>query len=173
MRVRIFIILAILAAAELATLIDNFTAPKIETARPAPVFMFETLDGKQRSIADFKGKTVLLNFWASWCIPCRAELPELIQLAKDNPTRLELILMSEDSAPQKAAEFIKVFSAAHQLQVDLPNVMLAWDGDQKIAAQFQTAAYPETAVIGPDQTLQYKIIGALTADDIKALKNNN
>ena len=52
-------------------------SPAIKVGRPAPDFTLADLDGNQVSLSDFRGKAVFINFWASWCPPCRAEMPEI------------------------------------------------------------------------------------------------
>src|ERR1700676_2731839 len=58
---------------------------------PAPDFKLKDLDGKDLSLASLNGKVVLLNFWATWCGPCRAEIPSLIQLQKRYQDRMQII----------------------------------------------------------------------------------
>ena len=63
---------------------------------PAPDFSLVTLDGKSLSLADEHGKVVLLNFWATWCGPCRAEIPDLIELQKKYKDRLQIVGLTVD-----------------------------------------------------------------------------
>lgn len=62
----------------------------------APDVTLDILDGEPKKLSDYKGNVVVLNFWASWCPPCVAELPDLIELADSYPEELELILLSND-----------------------------------------------------------------------------
>jgi thiol-disulfide isomerase/thioredoxin len=63
---------------------------------PAPEFQVKDLDGKEVSIQEYKGKVVLLNFWATWCGPCRAEIPGLVDLQNKYKDRLQIIGMAVD-----------------------------------------------------------------------------
>src|SRR5262249_24028435 len=73
----------------------------------APAFKLDTLDGKPISLADARGKVVLLNFWATWCGPCRAEIPDLIELQNKYKEHLQIIgLTVDDDDPATIKKFI-------------------------------------------------------------------
>lgn len=69
---------------------------------PAPEFQLATLEGKALSLAEYKGKVVLLNFWATWCGPCRAEVPELVELQNKYKDQLQIIGLVVDDDDQDA-----------------------------------------------------------------------
>ncbi len=75
---------------------------------PAPVFELQTLDGDIVTLADFKGKPVLINFWATWCGPCRAEMPEFQQAAVDNSDDLVVIGINNtaNDTPELVNDFV-------------------------------------------------------------------
>ena len=80
----------------------------VKDPEAAPVFQGRDLSGNTVSSADWKGKVVLLNFWATWCPPCREEIPELISLQKQYKDRLQIIGVSEDDdPPQKVLQFVQ------------------------------------------------------------------
>src|ERR1035437_9701919 len=64
---------------------------------PAPDFTIKTIDGKTIAASDLRGKVVLLNFWATWCPPCRAEIPDLIRLQTKYAGKLQIIGLSDDT----------------------------------------------------------------------------
>ena len=88
----------------------------------APPFLLLSLDGKPVSTAEWKGKVVLLNFWATWCEPCREEIPEMIDIAARYKDRVEVIGASVDEAqPGEVLEFTK------KVGITYPVVMAAQD----------------------------------------------
>ena len=85
---------------------------------PAPPFLLRDISGKIVSTADWKGKVVILNFWATWCPPCRVEIPELVQLQAKYKDKLLIVGASEDEdGPQRVQQF------AQQHGMNYPIVM--------------------------------------------------
>jgi thiol-disulfide isomerase/thioredoxin len=72
---------------------------------PAPAFAFVDGTGKKRTLADFRGKPVLLNLWATWCAPCVKEMPTLDALAVREGDKLQVVTISQDFDPAKVAPF--------------------------------------------------------------------
>src|SRR3954467_11465491 len=83
-----------------------------------PPFAATDLDGRPLSLASLRGKVVLINFWATWCPPCREEIPDLIALQQKYGKQLQIIGISQDSAP---AAVVQQFAAAHAM--NYPSVM--------------------------------------------------
>ncbi len=109
------------------------------------------VDGRAMHLADFKGKVVVLNFWASWCPPCLEEAPSLIQLQQDIAPRGGVVLGAsiDDDVPA----YNKFLLDNH---INFPTFV---DGGQKIEAQYGTVMIPETYLIGRDGRLARKIVG--------------
>src|SRR6266446_6508126 len=74
---------------------------------PAPLLAIQDLSGKITSMDQLKGKVVLLNFWATWCPPCRMEVPELIKLQEQYRDRLQIIGISEDDEADQVHDFVQ------------------------------------------------------------------
>jgi thiol-disulfide isomerase/thioredoxin len=89
---------------------------------PAPDFKVTSLEGKPVTLADFHGKVILLNFWATWCGPCRAEIPDLVELQNKYKDRLQILGLIVDDDDQEA---IKKF--ARESGINYP-VAIASDG---------------------------------------------
>ncbi len=90
-------------AAEAATLPVN-TIDRSHTGTPAPALAFEKRGGGKASMADFKGKRVLVNLWATWCAPCIAEMPALDFLAVRTKGKLTILPISQDNAGWKVVD---------------------------------------------------------------------
>jgi peroxiredoxin len=120
----------------------------------APDFRAKILGSKQyKTMADYKGQVLVLNIWATWCAPCKAELPSLQRLQEEyGPKGLKLVAVSiddyvsEDSIRAFAKNFGITFEVLH-------------DSTHAIEQIYQTTGYPETFVIGPEGTIRKKWIG--------------
>ena len=77
----------------------------ISIGKTAPDFELETLDGKKAKLSDYRGKKVILNFWASWCPPCREEMPEFQKIAENNP---DIVVLGVNL--QESKEAIEAFT---------------------------------------------------------------
>ena len=122
----------------------------------APVFEANTIDGKslKRTLADYRGKVVLLNSWATWCGPCIVEMPTLEALHREfKNTDLRIVAVSIDQAETEEAiqEFVKKLGLTFEVLHDP-------EGD--ITRDYQAMGYPETFVIGRDGVIRKKVIGA-------------
>ncbi|MBI1955248.1 MAG: TlpA family protein disulfide reductase [Acidobacteria bacterium] len=76
----------------------------VKNPQPAPAFRIQSLDGQAISLLDLGGKVVLLNFWATWCPPCREEIPDLIELQNKYDGRLQIIGLSVDTGSSETVE---------------------------------------------------------------------
>ncbi len=97
---------------------------------PAPAWELQSLEGKPVKLSDFKGKVVLLNFWATWCPPCRAEIPDLISLQKQYaPQGLVILGISMDEAePASVARFAKRMEINYPVVIGTAETAEAYGG---------------------------------------------
>ena len=118
----------------------------------APTFTLPMRDGKQVDLSAYRGKVVLLNFWATWCPPCRAEEPSLRQLAKVmDPKKFQLLAISVDEGGWPAID--KFFAGK------APPYTVALDQTARISQTYGTTKFPESYLIDPSGTLRLKFIG--------------
>lgn len=123
-----------------------------------PSFSFEDLNGTKHSIEDFRGKTVIINFWATWCPPCITEFPDLIEIAATRED-IVLIAISNDMREEKIAPFLAKMDKAHMSSAD---VIVAYDADKSITQDlFQTYRLPESIIVTPDGYMKQKVVGII------------
>ena len=121
-----------------------------------PGFTVTDLDGKTVSFADLRGKVVLVNFWATWCPPCRAEIPDLVALQDKYRDKLVVIGISEDEDATPAQ--VKAFGV--ERKVNYPIVMKT----PELAKIFKgVSALPTTFVIDPEGKIRQRHVGMLRA----------
>jgi peroxiredoxin len=122
--------------------------------RPAPAFALTTTAGKTVRLADYRGKTLVVNVWGSWCPPCRLETPDLIAEAKGQASR-GVAFLGVDTT--ETADVVRAFVAAK----GIPYPQAVTTGTSAFAKAYDIRNYPTTLVIGPDGVLR-----ALHADNI-------
>jgi len=133
-----------------------FTAETIEVPGDdypkAPEFTLEDLNGNKISLSDLKGKVIFLNFWATWCPPCEAEIPHFIEVYKEYKDQgMEIIGISVDSAGPKS-----VIKFAEKYKINYPVVMYTLD---IIKGYRPGNAIPVTIIIGPNGKIRHKKVG--------------
>jgi len=108
------------------------------TGHPAPDFTLQSLDNKTVRLADFRGKTVLLNFWATWCEPCKIEMPWFVELQTQYAGEgLQVLGVAMDDAPQKdIAEFARGMGVNYPVLIGKEAVGDAYGGVQFLPETF-------------------------------------
>lgn len=125
---------------------------KTTQEKAAPDFHLKNLEGQIVSLSDFRGKPVLMNFWASWCQPCREEMPYLQQVY-DEWTGKGLVLLTIDIGETPAA--ISKFFAENNLS--LPVLL---DSDKEVGREYGITGIPETFLIDKNGIIRKKQIRA-------------
>lgn len=137
-----------------------------------PEIMVQDLNGRQVSLRQFKGKIVILNFWATWCPPCVKEFPSMLQLVKDSGGEVVLVAVSHDDSIPSIHRFLQGFKSQYSAELSGPSVVMAWDEQQKIARdQFGIIRLPETIILDKKQRMIKKYAGAVNwvGPEVKAL----
>lgn len=151
----------LLAAALFAA--PSFAVGSGELARD---IVLTDMSGKQVSLDSFKGKTVVLNFWATWCPPCRGEMPEFDELNKEFQKTGEAVLLAVNltdgkrETPERVAEFLR--ETGYTMTVLL-------DEKQEAASFFGVRYIPTTFILDKDGRLAGQIQGATTKDAVLEL----
>jgi len=103
----------------------------------APDFNLSGLDGKPVSLAASRGKVILLNFWATWCGPCRAEIPDLVELQSKYKDRLQIIgLVLDDDDQQIIKEFVKEFQINYPIALATAEIRVQYGGIPALPSSF-------------------------------------
>jgi thiol-disulfide isomerase/thioredoxin len=117
----------------------GLAAAPADSAYPSPDFTLKDLaTGKSITLSHLKGKVVLLDFWATWCPPCRAEIPHLVDLNRElRPKGLRILGLSVDqNGPAPVLNFIKNFGINYYVMLCTPEVARAYGGVDGIPATF-------------------------------------
>lgn len=119
-------------------------------------FQLESLDGRTVSLSDFEGKTVLINFWATWCPPCIEEMPSLRALAAHFASRDDFVLLAISTDEDWGV--VRRFFEAQP-----PNFTVLLDPGGRLSARYGTTKFPETHVV-EDGDLKGLVVGPRTWD---------
>jgi len=135
--------------------------PAVELGRYAPDFTLTDLNGETVRLSDWRGKTVLLNFWASWCAPCRQEMP-LLQATYTAYADDGLVVLAVNMGEEKR----RVEGFAADLAVTFP--VLA-DEETTVGTLYRVRGAPTTYFIDRDGVVRQRYVGPLTSDMLAAI----
>lgn len=130
--------------------------PSVMEARPAPTFRLTDVEGQKWDLEQLKGQVVVLNFWSTWCLPCKQEHPLLLQAAKAYPDVKWLGVIYQDT-PEKVKPYLAQKGSA------FPHLV---DPGGTIAIDYGVAGVPETFFIDRNGTIVLKHVGPLSQDVI-------
>ncbi len=146
-------VLGLMAAAVLALALaaacNKNPGPRV--GKPVPDFVLPDLAGKPHSLADLRGRVVVLNFWATWCPPCIDEMPSLQQLhdALDDQA-VAVVAVSVDERFSDIEDFVKKYRLS---------LTVLYDEGKKVSRKYQTFKYPETYILDREGILIFKVVG--------------
>jgi peroxiredoxin len=128
-----------------------------DKGKPAPEFILENLAGESVSLADLRGKVVLLNFWATWCGPCRVEMPTLESRHQQYPEQFAVVGIDFDEPKENVAAFVEEFGLTFPILLD-PG------GDVQNA--YRIRGYPTSVFLDKDGLVQIVHIGIMTEEQL-------
>lgn len=131
--------------------------------KPAPDFTVTDIDGVKHSLSEYRGKNVIVNFWATWCPPCRAEIPHLIQFrAQESTDKTAMLAISNEDVNK-----LKSFVNAQKI-----NYTVASIGNRELPVPFNDVEYiPTTFFIDPAGRIKTVVVQSLSLEQIKSILN--
>jgi cytochrome c biogenesis protein CcmG/thiol:disulfide interchange protein DsbE len=125
--------------------------------KPAPAIVAKTIDGKRFDLGRYDGEWVLVNFFATWCTPCRQEHPEIVKLARGDITNVVSVVFQDD--PETVQQFLRKNGGSWPVVADQSG---------KITLEYGVPKIPESYLIAPDGTVVAKLLG-VEADTVTNL----
>lgn len=127
-------------------------AAEAGSSRPLPAIRFQDADAKPRTLADFRGRVVLLNLWATWCVPCRKEMPSLDRLQGQlGGPAFEVVALSIDSVPQAVREFFH--------QYGIRRLALYIDPSSEVTSALGAVGIPTTLLVDRQGRERWRRVG--------------
>jgi len=141
-------------------------SPAAREGRAAPNFLLDALEGEALALADLRGRYVLVNFWASWCGPCRGETPDLQDfhvrtLNKD----ITVVGVNQQEDVETARNFIEEFA------VDYP-ILFDFSGEVSAAYAVGVGGLPRTFLVAPDGLVERVYIGRITDEQLREIEDS-
>lgn len=127
---------------------------RVEIGQHAPVFQLKDLNGRTVSLDQFKGQVVMLDFWATWCGPCRITMPLLEKLHQEHPNNFTLLAVNVGDAPEEVAPFVQRQNIQARVLLDL---------DGKIGTAYQATSIPMQVLIDKEGIIRHIQVGYYAA----------
>jgi cytochrome c biogenesis protein CcmG/thiol:disulfide interchange protein DsbE len=158
--IRLWLAFALAAFALCGCLPAGSAGQGAPTPGGAPSFTLKGLDGRTHSLSDYRGKVVVLNFWATWCIPCRAEMPDLEHEARVHKSdRVAVLGVDWKESTGPVEEFIRGLGVTYPILLD---------SDGRIYDAYRVSALPTTFVIDRNSRLVKTRLGISSRDEIES-----
>ncbi|WP_108306279.1 peroxiredoxin family protein [Metalysinibacillus jejuensis] len=138
----------------------NYKQTGLRKGDTPPDFTLTTVDGEEVTLSDYKGKKVILNFWASWCPPCKAEMPHMQKYyeKKAKEQNFEILAVNLTSE-EKGDRLVEKFLQSYGITFPVP-----MDEDGSLAKTYQVITIPSTFILNTDGQIEHSIIGPMNED---------
>lgn len=123
----------------------------------APDFKLESLSGEKISLSQFKGTPILINFWATWCVPCKAEMPTIQMRYGESRPNLIVLAVNFDEPKERVQSYIEELGLTFDVLLDPGGLV------QKL---YRIRGYPSTYIIDRDGIIQAEHIGLMTTNQL-------
>jgi thiol-disulfide isomerase/thioredoxin len=147
---------------------DRPAAPAPAVALPDQLMQtnINFLDGKKKKLSDYSGKVLVVDLWATWCGPCRQEIPHLVQIAKDYKSKGVEVIGLTNQNPQEEVQLVKEFSKAFNI-----NYPIGWaDMPMQMGLMRGQPGIPQTIIIGRDGKIRSHFVGFSAAISVPQMK---
>lgn len=135
--------------------VDSDDAPQINA--PAPDFELKSLTGEKKHLADYQGKVVVLNFWATWCGPCKDEMPFFQEIYERYGSEIAVLAVNNQETVDKVSPFVEELGLTYEILMD---------NDGSVATQYQVIGFPTTYFIDPNGIIKFLHVGVLTEEQL-------
>ncbi len=143
---------------------DDALAPQnngVLVNNPAPDFQVQNMDGERLQLADYSGRTLVLNFWQTTCVPCVRELPALADFAAEQAEReggAAVLAINFEETTQMISDFFA--------ENGIGGVPIALDPDSTVRRTYGVQGIPTTFIIAPDGTIRFRHLGEVTFEEL-------
>lgn len=125
----------------------------LEVENQAPDFHLQTLDGKEVRLSDYRGKRVMVNFWTTWCPPCRAEMPDMEKFYQEKDIEILAVNLTEsESSVKNVTNFVQEFNLTFPIILDKENV---------VGTQYRIRPIPTSYMIDANGIIHFKTFGPM------------
>ena len=135
--------------------VDSGDAPQVNA--PAPDFEIENLRGEKKHLSDYQGKVVVLNFWATWCGPCKDEMPFFQEIYEKYASEIAVLAVNNQETVDKVSPFVEELGLTYEILMD---------NDGSVATQYQVIGFPTTYFIDPNGIIKFLHVGVLTEEQL-------
>jgi peroxiredoxin len=135
--------------------------PAAEAGRRPNFRLQDTSDGTA-SLTDYRGKWVLVNFWASWCGPCRSEVPDLQELTQRRPNDIVVLGVNQQETREAAAKFAQEFDVTYPIVLDRSG---------EVSQAYRARGLPVSYLVNPDGVIVKAYLGRISDEDLAALED--
>jgi DsbE subfamily thiol:disulfide oxidoreductase len=140
--------------------VDSDDAPQVNA--PAPDFELENLTGEKKHLADYQGKVVVLNFWATWCGPCKYEMPFFQEIYESYSSDIAVLAVNNQESVDRVKPFVEEMGLTYEILMDK---------DGSVATQYQVLGFPTTYFIDPNGIIKFLHVGVLTEEQLDGYLN--